>query len=877
MMGAFDDLIPQRKSGLQNYLQTVSLVESGGDPNAINPNSGAAGKYQFIPSTAKAYGLSDPTDPVQAENAMQRFTADNARTLASRLGREPSPSELYLAHQQGAGGALKLLGNPDKPAAQIVGRQAVLQNGGSEDMTASQFAQHVMGLYDSKAASVPAPDVQVTTQTQTLTNPPMMNAAEVTVPQGENPFADLIPEKPKRGSLASFANTFGTMALAPIEQGLQGLTSGLADEAVDYPVAAIKSAISGKPFSQTLEDQRASTLARLASEKDIDPAGSFFADAAGMLGQVALGGGVLGAGKVGPALAKFAESNPLKAASAISALAAGSRGFGEGEDEASRLSGGLLGGGIGAALGPAGVFAGRAISGGVGKASDLVKQAFRIENKAANTELGAAAKAATTQADEVLGNTIPEDKTVAEITAQLKAGKTADELFPKTSGQRTQDVALQRLENDALAGTISPEAERAAQATMVSQNAAYKGYLSKLGGDLDGGRNVNAIIDDVSKTIQGQAGAAKKSVDSAYDLAREYSGGVRKGVQISREDVQKGLWKNIGAARREGQFDVQEMPLAKKALQRLARYSLVGKDKPVTATHLGEMENWRKMVTGFANDAKGTGQGVFLKKMVNSYDRFMEKTAENAVDVGDKEAIMAFRNAVSQRREYGQLFQGNKLVEDIVSGDKSVDDVVKNFIGTGSIKGRKEMANNLSAVLAASKGEAEQVKKDLQNAFAKRIYDRVKVGFEPGTVDRPLLSPAKLKTELQSLFVDQSDFARKLYGDETVKEAEKAIRELTIISSKQPKVGNPSGSGEWVGRLFKSSLGKIPGIGHIGALVADAGEKIKTQTETQKAIQSLSGVTKAQLPDIFAPQAKFWAAATGSTVGAMTKPKKKEK
>lgn len=121
-------------------MSVIAQIESGGNVNAKNPNSSAGGPFQFIDSTAKQYGLKDRFDPVQASDAAARLTRDNAAVLTKALGRAPTAGELYLAHQQGSGGASKLLSNPNARAVDIVGRDAVRLNGGDENMTALSFA-----------------------------------------------------------------------------------------------------------------------------------------------------------------------------------------------------------------------------------------------------------------------------------------------------------------------------------------------------------------------------------------------------------------------------------------------------------------------------------------------------------------------------------------------------------------------------------------------------------------------------------------------------------------------------------------------------------------------------------------------------------------
>ncbi|RWR04686.1 transglycosylase SLT domain-containing protein [Paenirhodobacter populi] len=96
--------------------------------NIKNPRSTASGIMQFIASSADAYGLDDPFDIPANVDAGARMMKDNAAFLSRTLGRQPEPWMLYLAHQQGPGGALRLLTSPDRSAAEIVGQAAFSLN-----------------------------------------------------------------------------------------------------------------------------------------------------------------------------------------------------------------------------------------------------------------------------------------------------------------------------------------------------------------------------------------------------------------------------------------------------------------------------------------------------------------------------------------------------------------------------------------------------------------------------------------------------------------------------------------------------------------------------------------------------------------------------
>jgi len=135
------------------YYDRLSKVESGDNPSAQNPASSAKGRFQFIDSTAKQYGITaefgTPEYEQQERVAVEKFTSDNFNALKQTLKRDPTPGELYLAHQQGAGGASKILASPNARAVDVLGKDAVLKNGGNEDMTATEFAQKWTTKFES--------------------------------------------------------------------------------------------------------------------------------------------------------------------------------------------------------------------------------------------------------------------------------------------------------------------------------------------------------------------------------------------------------------------------------------------------------------------------------------------------------------------------------------------------------------------------------------------------------------------------------------------------------------------------------------------------------------------------------------------------------
>ena len=127
------------------YMDRLAQVESSNDPYAKNEKSTAKGLFQFVDATGKQYGLDKyefgTEEYTNAETeAVKSFSQDNYSVLEGKLGRKPTNGELYLAHQQGAGGALKILqSDPSANAMSILGEDEVKNNGGNENTTIAEF------------------------------------------------------------------------------------------------------------------------------------------------------------------------------------------------------------------------------------------------------------------------------------------------------------------------------------------------------------------------------------------------------------------------------------------------------------------------------------------------------------------------------------------------------------------------------------------------------------------------------------------------------------------------------------------------------------------------------------------------------------------
>lgn len=85
------------------YFSALYEAESGRDPKAKNPESSAAGGFQFVKATAKAVGLDDPFDLEKSFKAVKKLT-DEHRDLFG-----DNPEDLYAAHYLGSRVLKKLI------------------------------------------------------------------------------------------------------------------------------------------------------------------------------------------------------------------------------------------------------------------------------------------------------------------------------------------------------------------------------------------------------------------------------------------------------------------------------------------------------------------------------------------------------------------------------------------------------------------------------------------------------------------------------------------------------------------------------------------------------------------------------------------------
>ena len=132
-----------------------SNVGTRGDIYQMGPNERAAVGGGAAPAA---------NADLQTQQGVQ-FLGQKRQELQTALGRDPTNAEIYLAHQQGTGGAVALLTHPNDPAGRVVGNDAAIRaNGGDPEAPASQFVamwqqryQHAEQQYSTGQPVYPYP------------------------------------------------------------------------------------------------------------------------------------------------------------------------------------------------------------------------------------------------------------------------------------------------------------------------------------------------------------------------------------------------------------------------------------------------------------------------------------------------------------------------------------------------------------------------------------------------------------------------------------------------------------------------------------------------------------------------------------------------
>ncbi len=158
---------------------TYIAIESGGK-NVSRGEKSAKGLLQFIPSTAKMYGIEGrEMDEAANLDAGARLYLDNAKFLKAK-GVAPTITNLYLAHQQGPGAVKKLIDAANAGLRIDELPDGLRRNVRNNLYGKSEYVSEYVGLTKAKLEKWSAGYAAISGGATTATPPATPTAAEAT-------------------------------------------------------------------------------------------------------------------------------------------------------------------------------------------------------------------------------------------------------------------------------------------------------------------------------------------------------------------------------------------------------------------------------------------------------------------------------------------------------------------------------------------------------------------------------------------------------------------------------------------------------------------------------------------------------------------------
>lgn len=236
------DRAAQRTGLPREVLRMHVSIESAGNPRLVN-KYGYGGLLQLQPGEHQRLGGSRETwlDPDANLTTGAVKIKQNWNFFKNRYGRDPTPGELYLLHQQGPGGAPMHWANPDRPAWQNMlatgegrqkgedwARRAIWDNvpndvkqryGSVDNLTSRDFVK----LWEAKVAShsgMPA---------TAPSSPPVPSSDPSSPAPTQVAGAGAVPQQPATGTSATPTPTPTTVAAASSQPSPGGFGADIGD------------------------------------------------------------------------------------------------------------------------------------------------------------------------------------------------------------------------------------------------------------------------------------------------------------------------------------------------------------------------------------------------------------------------------------------------------------------------------------------------------------------------------------------------------------------------------------------------------------------------------------------------------------------------
>lgn len=359
-----------------------------------------------------------------------------------------------------------------------------------------------------------------------------------------------------------------------------------------------------------------------------------------------------------------------------------------------------------------------------------------------------------------------------------------------TRGQATGEAGAQMLESQAAEGALGSTAERIARGARDVQQEQLEANVAAIARDM--GPDAADALPAAQRTLVGEREAAFKGVDEAYDAARAAKAGV------PASPIQNGALDLADAVQN---FNPRTAPEAFGFIDDFKGLADRAGDGVVPVK---ELEQWRSQLTNFAAGTSDRQQAAAAKAIRSRYDELTEQWTKDAILQGDDTALALWREAVSRRRDVGQMFEAGDIVEFMTKPGKD-----------GEVPGPDELINRLfGATGFTPKKDLVKAFKTLRQRLPQDQYDAIRQEAWTRLVDRSrgarqfdgerALSGANMLRNIENLQRNYPDLWRTMFNSSERETIQKFARTLNRVTTSVPGGRNTSGTAAAISRQLQA-------------------------------------------------------------------------
>lgn len=392
---------------------------------------------------------------------------------------------------------------------------------------------------------------------------------------------------------------------------------------------------------------------------------------------------------------------------------------------------------------------------------------------------------------------LPEPETAGEriATAGIEAGTGAGVLKKGLQAVTAGSKAAPKLVQTLARGPVSKEIGAGVGAGLTTQTASETGVESvpaKIGlgivGGLAGGkltpsRSIPKVpkgslleevaesgIDDVTTFSKVEGALSKEATKQQKKISKLFNTATEKGKEATIDTKSIAQLSDDLAKEIDDVIDIDGKNFLDSTSKTLSNLSDSNAAKTVN-----KLQSFRRQASQIVRKDKAGSEGA--KKVLEKIDNFLD----NVEIQGDQDTVKVWKDAIKARREFGQKFENPKKLANILDKDNTIETVEREFLGTGPVATKKDLARTYNDTLRAL--PAKQ-RKEVAFAFRQSALNRMIKTAAQSSDSQTGLSASRLSNQIRNLRRENKSFWDK-YTPKEKQVLSKLETELRNVSTNE--------------------------------------------------------------------------------------------